>query len=145
MTPRLLTEAEKDAIRNSPCGKCGAVPPFADGSRCHPHRVISESKGGQYTKRNTVPRCAKCHSKEPGHSPGLILLPPSKIRASLRGRALTPEHRAKISAAKQGKHLSPDHRARISSSKMGHEVSAVTRKKIAAALRERSLKLRRST
>lgn len=60
-----LTRAEKNAIRMMPCGKCGATPPFSDGSRCHPHR-IEPSRG--YVAGNVVPRCPVCHSREPGHS-----------------------------------------------------------------------------
>ena len=60
-----LTGTEKDAIRNSPCGTCGDVPPFPDGSRCHPHR-LDPKKG--YVAGNVVPRCPDCHSKEPGHN-----------------------------------------------------------------------------
>ena len=61
-----LTGPEKDAIRSSPCGSCGAVPPFDDGSRCHPHRIDPE-KG--YVAGNVVPRCPACHSEEPDHHP----------------------------------------------------------------------------
>jgi len=61
-----LTRREKDAIRAMPCGKCGAIPPFADGSRCHPHRI--EPALG-YVAGNVVPRCPPCHSEEPGHKP----------------------------------------------------------------------------
>ena len=59
-----MTEAEKDAIRAQPCGRCGATPPFTDGSRCHPHRLVP-SRG--YVAGNVVPRCPDCHAKEPGH------------------------------------------------------------------------------
>ena len=62
----MLTKSEKETIRNSPCGRCGAVPPFKDGSRCHPHRIIPRSQGGLYTRENTVPRCPKCHGTEHG-------------------------------------------------------------------------------
>jgi hypothetical protein len=76
---KLLTERQKDAIRDSPCGKCRASPPFADGSRCQTHRIVPSREGGQYTKENTVPRCPTCHALEPGHGGrGLILLPMSK-------------------------------------------------------------------
>lgn len=66
MANGLLTASQKEAIRNMPCGNCGGVPPFPDGNRCHPHRVIPGSEGGQYTKANTVPRCPRCHDVEHG-------------------------------------------------------------------------------
>lgn len=62
----LLTRAEKEAIRNSPCGRCREKPPFADGSRCQPHRIIPGCDGGLYTRENTTPRCNKCHDIEHG-------------------------------------------------------------------------------
>jgi len=65
MTVR-LTGPDKNAIRNRPCGRCGAVPPFPDGSRCHPHRLVP-SRG--YVAGNVVARCPPCHSEEPGHKP----------------------------------------------------------------------------
>jgi hypothetical protein len=81
MGDRLLTHTEKNAIRNSPCGKCGAVPPLPDGSRCQVHRIIPESKGGRYTRANTVPRCPTCHTKEPStRSPGWIMMSQAKHR-----------------------------------------------------------------
>jgi len=61
-----MTRREKDAIRAMPCGKCGVMPPFGDGSRCHPHR-IEPAKG--YVTGNVVPRCPDCHALEPGHLP----------------------------------------------------------------------------
>src|SRR5712664_4128900 len=62
---RTLTRADKDAIRNRPCGRCHERPPFEDGSRCHPHRLVPE-KG--YVEGNVVPRCPECHAEEPGSS-----------------------------------------------------------------------------
>ena len=58
-----LTTREKNAIRSMPCGKCGAVPPFPDGSRCHPHRLVP-AEG--YVANNVVPRCPSCHASEHG-------------------------------------------------------------------------------
>jgi HNH endonuclease/NUMOD3 motif len=146
---KLLTEREKDAIRNSPCGVCHAIPPFADGSRCHTHRIIPDSKGGLYTKENTVPRCPDCHANEPEHSPMLRVAGkdhrgkhPSPehcaaISAGLKGRhhpcspetraklsvsvhaSMTPERRAKISTTMRGRHLSPKHCAAISAVQRG--------------------------
>src|SRR2546430_16024625 len=78
-TPMKLTPRDKDAIRNSRCGKCHKRPPFADGSRCHPHRLVP-AKG--YVKGNVVPRCPKCHSQEPGHNPQFTL---SARKAGLKG------------------------------------------------------------
>jgi len=113
---RLLTKAEKNAIRNSPCGKCGAVPPYPDGSWTQKHRIVPGSKGGRYTLKNTVPRCPKCHSKEPDHNTGFIMLSPAKQRERGRkggrrsnelhpqkGKYFSTEHRANISAAKRSK------------------------------------------
>jgi len=100
MTVR-LTRREKDAIRSSPCGRCGAVPPFADGSRCHPHRVRPELG---YVAGNVVPRCPPCHAAEPGHHPWIKAarkggrrsyeLHPENVRA-LNAR-LTPAQRSAI-------------------------------------------------
>ena len=61
---RTLTPREKNIIRALPCGRCGSIPPFADGSRCHPHRLVP-SRG--YVANNVVPRCPTCHALEPGH------------------------------------------------------------------------------
>jgi len=61
-----LTPREKETIRNSPCGRCGGVPPFEDGSRCHPHRIIPGCEGGEYVEGNVTPRCAECHDIEHG-------------------------------------------------------------------------------
>ncbi len=63
---RKLTGKEKETIRNSFCWRCGAVPPFADGSRCHPHRIIPGCDGGEYVVGNVVPRCPPCHDIEHG-------------------------------------------------------------------------------
>jgi len=59
-----MTESEKDTIRKLPCGQCGAVPPFADGSLCHPHRLVP-ARG--YASGNVEPRCPTCHAGEAGH------------------------------------------------------------------------------
>lgn len=66
MSTRILSHAEKEVIRNSPCGRCKRKPPFPDGSRCQPHRIIPGQQGGKYTKKNTVPRCNECHDIEHG-------------------------------------------------------------------------------
>jgi len=103
MKDRLLTYAEKRAIRTMPCGKCHKRPPYSDGSWTQKHRIIPGSKGGRYTKKNTVPRCPKCHAKEPKHGAlGWILLPFAKRReAGLKGgwrvRELYPDHFSKMS------------------------------------------------
>jgi len=67
-----------------PCGKCHKRPPYQDGSWTQKHRIKPESKGGRYTKRNTVPRCPSCHAKEPGHDGNLIMLPLEKRREAGR-------------------------------------------------------------
>lgn len=51
---------------------------------------------------------------------------------TLKGRALSDEHRAALSEAT--KNRSPEHFARISAAKMGHTVSEETRAKIRASL-----------
>lgn len=66
MEPPRMNRGVLEAIRNAPCGRCGAVPPFTDGSRCHPHRVVPGSAGGQYIAGNAVPRCPSCHDIEHG-------------------------------------------------------------------------------
>lgn len=73
---KMLSRRQLDAIRNSACGKCGAIPPLNDGSRCHPHRLIAAKDGGQYTEDNVAPRCPGCHATE--HNAPLI-------KASLEG------------------------------------------------------------
>jgi len=136
-----------------PCGKCGSVPPFSDGSRCQPHRIVPELG---YVEGNVVPRCPLCHSKEPGHSRRFTL---SAYRAGKNSWLKNPdEHRkkvgasqcgkpkptvagdnnpakrlvvrAKISAAlkgrtscNKGKHFSPEHRAKISAANIGKHFS----------------------
>ena len=57
----LLTPKQKDAIRALPCVLCLAVPPFADGSPCHVHRILRGKDGGQYTRENVIPLCPSCH------------------------------------------------------------------------------------
>lgn len=56
-----MTRREKDAIRDSFCCLCLVVPPFADGSRCHPHRIIRGQDGGQYVDGNVIALCPECH------------------------------------------------------------------------------------
>lgn len=63
---RALTRHELHEIRNSACGRCGSTPPLPDGSRCHPHRIVPGSEGGQYVEGNVVPRCPSCHDLEHG-------------------------------------------------------------------------------
>lgn len=140
---RPLSVAELDAIRNMPCGNCGAVPLFDDGSRCHPHRIIPGSKGGQYVEGNVVSRCPPCRDAEHGGNRlGLILLSRERRAAAGRrggaaGRGRAPwnkgkrgiysaETRRKISAAKKGQpshrkgaRHSPESRAKMSTSKLG--------------------------
>ena len=57
----ILSEAEKDALRDSPCVLCLAVPPLPDGSRCHVHRIIRGRDGGKYVRDNVVALCPSCH------------------------------------------------------------------------------------
>lgn len=96
----LLSEQEKEQIRNSPCGRCGAVPPYGYGPRgrngerqpirSHPHRLVPGYEGGKYERGNVVPRCPKCHvldHKERGDTIGFI------EAATL---ALPPERRAEV-------------------------------------------------
>ncbi len=61
-----MTEAEKRLIRRLPCSQCGAIPPFADGSLCQPHRLLPGSQGGEYVADNVVPLCAACHDRVHG-------------------------------------------------------------------------------
>lgn len=56
-----MTRGEKELIRNRPCALCLSVPPFADGSRCHVHRIIRGKDGGQYEGENVIPLCPPCH------------------------------------------------------------------------------------
>ncbi len=63
---RQLRYSEKEAIRNSPCGQCEAIPILENGERCHPHRIVHGADGGQYTEDNVVPRCYSCHDVEHG-------------------------------------------------------------------------------
>lgn len=163
MGDRLLTRAERKAIRFMPCGKCKKRPPYADGSWTQKHRLKPGSKGGQYTVKNTVPRCPRCHATEPGHKKmvlgsGRPKSPETRARMrghvpwnkgkrglfhhsaewreALRKRTISPETRAKIGAAHRGKVISPEHRARIS--EYAKNRSAETRAKISAALRGKS-------
>ncbi len=59
-----MTRREKDVIRLLPCSHCGNIPPFIDGSCCHPHRVIRQKDGGRYTVDNVIPLCPICHRDE---------------------------------------------------------------------------------
>jgi hypothetical protein len=139
MGDRLLTAREKRAIRKMPCGKCGAVPPYADGSWTQKHRLKPGSKGGKYTIKNTVPRCPRCHAKEPGHlgggRSGFILLSQEQRRAAGRARKrrrVTRKTRAKISASLRGR-LRPD--LRWSAARRATPVPPEVREKISAAMR----------
>jgi len=102
MRDRLLTVAEKRAFRTMPCGKCRAKPPHADGNWTQKHRIKPGSKGGKYTVRNTVARCPKCHSKEPGHSPGIITQPQAKRRElGLKSGGWRPIHKLHPNLARE--------------------------------------------
>src|SRR6266849_220559 len=93
----MMTPAEKDTIRDLPCGTCGSVPPFQDGSRCHPHRLVP-SKG--YVEGNVVPRCPECHAAEPGHKPMTKLARQAGLKGGVaRMAGLTPAERAALSRA----------------------------------------------
>lgn len=59
-----------------------------------------------------------------------------KISDALRGKPLSPEHRAKLSAAKKGKPLSEKHRAAISRANRGRKLSPEHREKAAAICRK---------
>jgi hypothetical protein len=78
---RKLTHSEKQAIRRLPCCLCLSVPPFADGSRCHTHRIVPARHGGEYVEGNVVPLCPPCHHELEGFA--LIL-------AARKGAALQP-------------------------------------------------------
>lgn len=81
-------------IRNAPCGCCGATPPFPDGSRCHPHRILPGHRGGRYTKRNTTPRCPACHDIAHGGT-GVPPFRGAPRKGGLNRMAqLTPEQRS---------------------------------------------------
>lgn len=58
----LLTFSQKNAIRDSACRLCLALPPFPDGSRCHVHRIIRGRDGGLYVADNVLPLCPPCHA-----------------------------------------------------------------------------------
>lgn len=58
---RRLTRRDKEIIRNSPCHSCGTAPPFANGTRCQPHRIPPRHKGGRYIEGNVIPLCPSCH------------------------------------------------------------------------------------
>ena len=56
-------------------------------------------------------------------------------RTRLKGRKLSPEHKAKISAAGKGRKLSPEHIAKMSAARKGKTLSPETRAKVSAALK----------
>jgi len=85
-----MSRPEKDIIRNSPCAKCGREPPFADGSRCHVHRLVP-SRG--YVTTNVEARCGDCHAAEPGHPQ---LTKHSSKGGFARAARLTAEERSAI-------------------------------------------------
>jgi NUMOD3 motif/HNH endonuclease len=135
----LLTNAEKKTFRTMPCGRCGALPPYSDGSWTQKHRIIpGGKKGGQYTKENTVPRCPPCHNAEHNGRQGFIMLSQEKRCAAARnsvavrkgkppwnkGKSCSSETREKISAAQRGR-LRGKH----------HSMSGETRAKLSAANR----------
>jgi hypothetical protein len=91
-----------------PCGKCGAVPPYPDGSWTQKHRLKPGSKGGRYTVKNTVPRCPKCHAfvEHKGVGRGLIMLSLEKRRAAGRKHKLRPDKAREM--ARRCHELHPD-------------------------------------
>lgn len=99
MAARLLTRREKETIRNSPCGRCGKRPPFSDGSRCHPHRIIPGCVGGRYTKENTTPRCPECHDIEHGGTGEAPFIGAAHQRGVDRMRRLGPKGRRALARA----------------------------------------------
>lgn len=79
----LLTAREKDEIRSQSCALCLALPPFADGGRCHVHRIHRGKNGGRYTRSNVVPLCPPCHHAVDGH-----------VTIEAFNRTLSPEERS---------------------------------------------------
>lgn len=61
-----MSKRGKNAIRLQPCALCLAVPPFGDGSKCHPHRLIPGRDGGRYVASNVIPLCPPCHANSAG-------------------------------------------------------------------------------
>src|SRR6266571_2805661 len=152
MRDRLLTSAEKRAFRTMQCGGCGKWPPYEDGSWTQKHRLKPGSKGGRYTKRNTVPRCPRCHAKAPGHAPGFIMLPQVKrlgnglkygAPAARQGNAAL---RAKYSPEamrswRVGHRWTPEQRAKLKGRvpwMKGKHHSAASRAKLSAAAQKRT-------
>lgn len=82
-----MTRREKDVIRSMPCGRCGARPPFADGTRCQPHRLVPGSAGGKYVVGNVEPRCASCHDIEHGGTGAAPLIGAASDGGRKGGRA----------------------------------------------------------
>jgi hypothetical protein len=58
-----------------------------------------------------------------------------KIRAAMKGKTLSPEHRARIGAAAKGRTHTPEHRARIGAVQRGKILSPEHRSRIRAALK----------
>lgn len=57
------------------------------------------------------------------------------VSAALKGRTLSPEHRAKMSASLMGKPKSAEHRAKLSAALKGRPLDVATRAKISATLK----------
>lgn len=110
-----MTPAEKDAIRAQPCGECGATPPFTDGSRCHPHRLIP-AKG--YVVGNVAPRCSTCHSQEPGRGHHLAKTSYQNI-VKLNARLTREEHSANSRKAARAL-VERKHRAGLTPAERAH-------------------------
>lgn len=89
---RELTHAEKNQIRNSRCGQCGEKPPFTDGSRCQPHRIVPGHQGGKYTRENTVSRCNKCHDIEHGGTGEAPFIGAARIGGKTGAKILHERH-----------------------------------------------------
>jgi general stress protein YciG len=111
-----MTRREKDSIRAMPCGTCGAEPPFHDGSRCHPHRIIPGSLGGQYVIDNVVPRCSACHDIEHGGTGVAPFIGAARRAGRARQAQLTPAERSEFGrrygAANLRKHHDPETQSR---------------------------------
>jgi len=93
VTARLLTGVEKNAIRDAPCSRCGAAPPFGgDAARCHPHR-LDPKKG--YVAGNVVGLCPYCHGDEhPGARAWIRAAKQGGIKANAaRWPAMSPAER----------------------------------------------------
>ncbi|KKN68892.1 hypothetical protein LCGC14_0446780 [marine sediment metagenome] len=113
---RRLSHKELNTIRESPCGRCGNRPPFPDGSRCHPHRIIPGCDGGQYVVGNVIPRCSDCHVLEHGGDGQASLLTVACRLGGLRGG---PKAKGKVGFA-----LWPREKIQAAAKKVSHEARA---------------------